>query len=311
MKYFKRKWTEKRGDQFNDWGFSTFFFETDETGFPLRQIEKYDNGVILKYSKNNTEDKYGGLGDQELDLEEFNEFEISKTDFENEWESNSRNFITSEVIGTLFQNDQFDDWWESEPIEIPFFDHKKLKITFMDLILENDSRFIDEADKALKLFLEKKTNDRLKLSELAYQNCMEFLNAIGYDEADQPLWDIKEKNKIWNFIYAQDIYVTRRHRRDEDIYVNVTCECEWEQEHGLQLVFRQGKELTRISDQDGHLTEADAYDKLDEEDKLLSQFENKEKSQLQIIPENNDKASGKLENSSNNKSKSWWKKLWS
>ena len=186
--------------------------------------------------------------------------------------------ITSTIIGELKQNDQFDDWWESEPVQIQFFDNKKLKITFMDLVVESDPNFIKEADQALKLFLEKKTDDRLELSELAFQNCMDFLNAVEYDEADKPLWDIEDKNEIWNFIYPQDIYLTRRHRRDEDIYINLTCECEWEQEHGLQLVFRQGKKLTRISDQDGHLTEADAYDKPDEEDELLSQFENNEKS---------------------------------
>ena len=52
----------------------------------------------------------------------------------------------------------------------------------------------------------------------------------------------------------------------------MACECEWEQEHGLQLVFRQGKKLTRVSDQDGHLTKADAYGIPDNEDKLLSAF---------------------------------------
>ena len=66
--------------------------------------------------------------------------------------------------------------------------------------------------------------------------------------------------------------MARRSRRYEDIYINVTCECEWEKEHGLQIVFRQGKQLTRISEQDGHLTEADAYDKPDKEDALLNQF---------------------------------------
>ena len=101
---------------------------------------------------------------------------------------------------------------------------------------------------------------------------MDFLNAVEFDEADQPLWNIKDENEIWNFIYPQTIFVTRRHRHDENIYINVTCECEWEQEHGLQLVFRQGKILTRISAQDGHITEADAYNKPDNEDKLLSQF---------------------------------------
>ena len=82
--------------------------------------------------------------------------------------------ITSSIIGELKQNDQFEDWWESEPIGIRFFDDKKLKITFMDLVPENDPNFIKEADQALKSFLEKKTNDRLELSELAYQNCMNF-----------------------------------------------------------------------------------------------------------------------------------------
>ena len=128
MRYFKRKWNETRGDQYDNWGTSIFFIETDNSGFPSRQIEKYDNGIVLKYGDKKTEDEFGMLGDQDLDLEEFGEFEISKTEFETEWESKEKKFITSEIIGILFQNDQFDDWWESEPIEIRFFDNKKLKI---------------------------------------------------------------------------------------------------------------------------------------------------------------------------------------
>jgi hypothetical protein len=219
--------------------------------------------------------------------------------------------ITSSIIGELKQNDQFDDWWESKPVEVQFFDNKKLKITFMDLVPESDPNFINEADQALKSFLEKKTNDRLELSELAYQNCMDFLSAVEYDEADKPLWEIKNINEIWNFIYPKDIYIARRHRRDKDIYINVTCECEWEQEHGLQFVFRQGKKLTRISDQDGHLTAADAYGKPDEEDTLLSQFENKEKSQLPTKHKSNGGESDKTRKSTNKKNRSWWKRLWS
>lgn len=310
MRYFKRKWNEKRGDQYDNWGYSTFFIETDDSCFPSRQIEKYDNGIVLKYSDKKTEDEFGMLGDKQLDLKEFGEFEIVKSVFESEWESISRNFITSTIIGTLFQNDQFDDWWESKLIAIPFFNNKPLRITFMDLVPERDLNFINEADQALKAFLAKKRNDRIELSELAYQNCMDFLNEVGYDEADKPLWDINEKREIWNFIYPQNIYVTRRNRRDKDIYINVTCECEWEQEHGLQLVFRQGKKLTRISDQDGHITEADAFDKPDKEDELLSQFDNKEKSQLPKIRKSNDEPSEKSNDIANN-SRPWWKRFWS
>lgn len=49
-------------------------------------------------------------------------------------------------------------------------------------------------------------------------------------------------------------------------------DCEWEEEHGLALVFRKGMRLTRVSQYDGWLTEADAFDRPDAEDLLLSQF---------------------------------------
>lgn len=183
--------------------------------------------------------------------------------------------IISKIIGRLKQEDNFPDWWKSEEISIPFFDNEKLTITFMDFEPEHDKTFIDEADQALINFLKLNADDRNLISVLAYKNCMDFLDAVEYDEADEPdepLRQINNKNEIWNFIQPTEIYVTRRPYKEQDIYVQIACECDWEQEHGLQLVFRQGKKLTRISDQDGHLTEADAYDKTDEEDELLSRF---------------------------------------
>lgn len=180
--------------------------------------------------------------------------------------------IESKIIGKLKQNSEFEDWWESKEIEIPFFDNKKFIITFMDFEPENDDAFIDEADLALTYFLKLNEKDRNSISQLVYENCMNFLEEIEFDEADEPLRQIKDKNDIWNFVYPDEISVQRRPYNDKDIYVVVGCNCDWEQEHGLQLVFRQGKKLTRISDIDGHLTDADAYDTSDEEDDLLSKF---------------------------------------
>ena len=181
--------------------------------------------------------------------------------------------IISQIIGQLNQDDNFPDWWKSEEISIPFFDNEKLTITFMDFEPEHDKTFIQEADQALRNFLSLTITDRNLISELAYKNCMDFLDAVDFDDEEkQPFTNIKEPTEIWNFIEPTEIYISRRHRRDNDIYVQVSCECDWEEEHGLQLVFKQGKQLTRISDQDGHLTEADAYDKPDEQDELLSKF---------------------------------------
>lgn len=183
-----------------------------------------------------------------------------------------KNEISSKVLGQLKQ-DYFPDWWKSEPIEIPFFDNQKLTITFMDFEPEEDKAFIEEADKALTYFLQLSSNDRNTISEPVYRNCIDFLDAIDDDEEDESLREINNINEIWNFVSPIEIFVSRRHRRDMDIYIQIACECDWEQEHGLQLVFRQGKKLTRVSGQDGHLTEADAYDIADEEDELLSKFQ--------------------------------------
>jgi hypothetical protein len=205
--------------------------------------------------------------------------------------------ITSKIIGRLKQEDKFPDWWKSSKIEVPFFENKKLTVTFMDYEHEHDKTFIEEADQALTNFLKLNSMDRNSISDLAYRNCKDFLDAVDFDEADQPLRQIKDYNEIWNFIHPTEIYVTRRPYKEHDIYLMLACECDWEQEHGLQLVFRQGKQLTRISDQDGHLTEADAYDKPDEEDELLSNYNSGTTRKL-------------VYNSTSPKAKrTWWQKL--
>lgn len=310
MEYIKIEWNELREEPFNDWGTSTFYLEIDEEGFPSRQIEEYENGAVLKYDEQKTHDSLGMLGDQKIESYEINKLQISKADFEERWRVKIKSFVISKSIGVLFQDDRVEDFWESSPRRIPFFDNKTIKISFLNLEPANDKLFINEADTALNNFLSMGPSNRLKLSSFAYQNCMEFLNAVEYDEEDKPLWDIKDQSEIWNFVYPQDIEVIRRYRRDQDIYINVICECEWEREHGLQLVFRQGKKLTRISSQDGHITEADANDIPDDEDQLLSQFKSLKKESV-TTSKNNFKKNAKMGKKVNSKKLSLWKRLWS
>jgi len=78
MKYYKRQWNETRGGEYDNWGTSMWYFEIDEDGYPNKQIEKYEKGKVLKYDLENMEDKFGSLGDQSIDFEEFAEFEITK-----------------------------------------------------------------------------------------------------------------------------------------------------------------------------------------------------------------------------------------
>lgn len=168
--------------------------------------------------------------------------------------------ITSAVLGTMRQDEEFGDWWHSAPVPIGLLGGESMPITFLDMNPEKDPDFLAEADTALQHFLQFSEEDARAMSGAIYQNCMEFLNAVTYDEDDQPLWDITDPQEIWNFVEPRFVYVSRRYDGPRDIYVHISCNCEWEQEHGLQLVFRGGKQLTRISAEDGHLTDANEAD---------------------------------------------------
>lgn len=53
--------------------------------------------------------------------------------------------------------------------------------------------------------------------------------------------------------------ISRRGRGDKEVYVSVECECDWEPEHGLQIVFKHGVTVSKVGPYDGHLTNSDAF----------------------------------------------------
>lgn len=82
---FKRRWNEPRGDEYNSWGHSWWFFETDENLWPVRQIEIYDAGPVLCYHSEHIEDNYGGLSEAALVFENMDPFRITEAEFKKEW----------------------------------------------------------------------------------------------------------------------------------------------------------------------------------------------------------------------------------
>jgi len=84
--YYKRRFDETRTEQSESWGTCDYYFETNQDGEVLRQIEVYENGKTLKYSEQFIEDEFGFLTDQPLDLPDFKNFSITKNDFEFQWQ---------------------------------------------------------------------------------------------------------------------------------------------------------------------------------------------------------------------------------
>ncbi|AWS45125.1 hypothetical protein [Streptosporangium sp. 'caverna'] len=97
MRYFRRRWDETRGDEYECWGTSLWYLAVDEAGDVCRQIEVYANGHVIAYDEKHHEDRFGGLTYATLDLEEFAPFEVSTQEF-------------NEDLGKLSPINRL-DWW--------------------------------------------------------------------------------------------------------------------------------------------------------------------------------------------------------
>ena len=164
-------------------------------------------------------------------------------------------------LGDIRPHPDVPEWLVSAPIPVPFFDGLPLTFT-LDGLEEQDA---SEASLAIESFLHLGLTDRLAASAYVYKNYLRIVEIA--DEADIGC-RIDSGADVWEHVHPSEVFVSRRSRRDRAIYVQVNAECDWEPEHGLQLVYRRGSELTRVSDQDGHLTHTDAYDRPEEQDKI-------------------------------------------
>ena len=78
------------------------------------------------------------------------------------------------------------------------------------------------------------------------------------DERDFPA--IGEPDDVWQHIeLGREVMVERDTGGDGRVYLSIECECDWEPEHGLQIVFRDGTAVTKVGPYDSHVTNANAY----------------------------------------------------
>ncbi|MGW0778326.1 hypothetical protein ACWD01_32935 [Streptomyces sp. NPDC002835] len=87
--FFRRRWDESRGDEFDSLGHSVWYFEVGDDGWPARQVEAYDTGPVLRYGPGHEEDRYGGLGQTSLDDldDDWGRYKTDRGGFERAWQS--------------------------------------------------------------------------------------------------------------------------------------------------------------------------------------------------------------------------------
>ena len=79
---------------------------------------------------------------------------------------------------------------------------------------------------------------------------------------DAPEITLRRPSDVWRHVrLGGEMMVQRRARGDAEdgVYFSLECNCDWEPEHAMQLVIRDGKAVTKVSGYDGHLTNSGAY----------------------------------------------------
>ena len=173
-----------------------------------------------------------------------------------------------ESLGQLHPHPDIDDWLVSNLMPVEYFDGLKLQF-----IIENiqDEETPEDFEHAIKSFLSLSGEDRPIAAQYIFQYYQRTIQLFGLDVVGLA---IPESSIVWQHIQVTEIYVTRRYYADKGVYLQVICECDWEPEHGLQLVFRKGNILSRVSGQDGHLATADAYALPESQNTIVYQGQN-------------------------------------
>jgi hypothetical protein len=78
----------------------------------------------------------------------------------------------------------------------------------------------------------------------------------SYDDEFKP---IKSPSDIWKHVrLGSEPRVFRSRTGDKEIYISFECGCDWEPEHGMEIVFKDGRKLAKVGPCDGNSTNANA-----------------------------------------------------
>ncbi|MFG2563206.1 DUF6985 domain-containing protein [Streptomyces sp. NPDC048496] len=102
-----------------------------------------------------------------------------------------------------------------------------------------------------------------------FQYYQDVQNELG----DEDLVSIANPEDVWRHVRpGAEVTVERDAHGDRLVYVSIECECAWEPEHGLQIVLRGGRSVSKVGPFDGHLTHASAFDSEDLADVIYHRF---------------------------------------
>lgn len=157
------------------------------------------------------------------------------------------------LLGECHQDPNCENWYRSQPIAISLLEGQVCQI-----IVENylEDAHLEEFHQAIANFLAASPTV-LKAVEAEFFQYYEDYEAYWVEDGKMPL---TSANQVWQHLwFRQNPIVSRRFYGDQAVYISLGGGCDWEEEHGLQVVLWQGKQVKKLGPYDGHLSYADAY----------------------------------------------------
>jgi hypothetical protein len=143
-------------------------------------------------------------------------------------------------------------WYYSNPIAVPMFRGKLCRIVLEGY--DSDDRK-EDFHVAIANFLSGSPAVLREVDEPLFRYYKDFEEWwLASDQAP-----ITSADELWQHVRLGDEpIVKRRSDGDKGIYISIESGCDWEDEHGLQLVLKNGLKVNKLGGYDGHLTNADA-----------------------------------------------------
>jgi hypothetical protein len=87
-----------------------------------------------------------------------------------------------------------------------------------------------------------------------YKDCEQAWKS--FDDEFKP---VKSPSDIWKHVgLGGEPRVFRSRTGDKEIYISISCGCDWEPEHGMEIVFKDGRKLVKVGPCDGNPTNTNA-----------------------------------------------------
>jgi hypothetical protein len=153
-------------------------------------------------------------------------------------------------------------WYYSAPVAAGALRGAVGQIVVTDDSLVDDDR--DAVHDAVASFLTADDHALREASPHAFAYYRDTVRLVREQGWSLQIPEIARQESVWDYVsFGAEFHVDRGFDGDRQVYVSIECECAWEPEHGLQLVFRAGSKVTKVGPFDGHLTNESAFGRED------------------------------------------------